>query len=386
MAKKAYIGIDNIARKIKKGYVGIDSIARKVKKGYVGIGGVARPCFGGGKLSYYGAITSLSAARSHFAATTIGNYALFGGGTDGTAYSTVEAYDASLTRTFPTELSVARYTFSATTVGNYALFCGGYGADYRSTVDAYDTSLTRTLPAELSAARCDLKATKVGNYALFGGGYDSAGYYATVDAYNTSLTRTLPTELSVARADLSATTVGDYALFGGGTVSVTSKATVDAYNTSLTRTLPTELSVARRGLAATSVGDYALFGGGGINYSLGSSTRQRAVDAYNKSLTRTTPTVLLYPGYGLAATTVDDYALFGGGGETNLSFSNSILSAVTAYDTSLTRTLPTELSVARMYLAATTVGNYALFGGGLRQDYKGGEKTYYSTVDAYTII
>ena len=72
----------------------------------------------------------------------------------------------------------------ATTVGNYALFGGGYnGTDYLSTVDAYDTSLTRTTPTALSVARDGLSATTVGNYALFGGGYNGTDRLSTVDAY-----------------------------------------------------------------------------------------------------------------------------------------------------------------------------------------------------------
>ena len=46
---------------------------------------------------------------------------------------------------------------------------------------------------------------------------------------------------------------------------------------------------------------------------------------------------------------------------------------------SLTRTNPTPLSEARWYLAATTVGNYALFGGGYNRS------AHSDTVDAYTI-
>lgn len=46
MAKGAYIGVDNIARKIKKGYIGVDGVGREVKKGYIGVNGVARECFG----------------------------------------------------------------------------------------------------------------------------------------------------------------------------------------------------------------------------------------------------------------------------------------------------------------------------------------------------
>ena len=139
MAKGAYVGVDGVARKIKKGYVGIDSKAKKIKKGYVGVGGVARPFFSSDGLEYYGTIEPLSEARSRLAATTVGNYALFGGGY--TSYSaltdSVDAYDNTLTRSTPTGLSLARSELAATTVGNYALFGGGYAKGYIDTVDAY---------------------------------------------------------------------------------------------------------------------------------------------------------------------------------------------------------------------------------------------------------
>jgi len=302
---------------------------------------------------YYGTTPEpLSVARDYLAATTVGNYALFGGGyRDYYVYSdTVDAYDTSLTRTIPTPLSVARGQLVATTVGNYALFGGGYDEAYKDTVDAYDTSLTRTIPEPLSVAREDGAATTVGNYALFGGGFGSGGSHTnTVDAYDTSLTRTISTPLSIAVGRLAATTVGNYALFGGGSGLSN---VVDAYDTSLTRTIPTPLSVARRDLAATTVGNYALFGGGRPT----SNTYSNVVDAYDTSLTRTIPTPLSVARDYLAATTVGNYALFGGG------YAGAYKNTVDAYDTSLTRTIPTPLSVARTP-SATTVGNYALFSG-----------------------
>ena len=230
----------------------------------------------------------------------------------GNTYTILYSKLPSLTRTTATSLSEGRYRLSATTVGNYALFGGGFiMGPYSSTVDAYDTLLTRTTPTPLSLARRDLAATSVGNYALFGGGYGTVPdeymefTLDTVDVYNTSLTRTIPTPLSVGRDGLAATSVGNYALFGGGYCDYDSdlvKSTVDAYDTSLTRTTVTPLSEARVGLAATTVGNYALFGGG-------SST----VDAYDTSLTRTTPTPLSEDRDDLAATSVGNYALFGGG-------------------------------------------------------------------------
>ena len=259
-------------------------------------------------LSYYGVITPLSAARQYLSAASVGDYALFGGGLDGsTSIAVVDAYDTALTRTTPTVLSVARRIMDATSVGNYALFGGGYDKADSAVVDAYDAALTRTTPTVLSVARRNLTAIGVGNYALFGGGLSSTKS-AVVDAYDTALTRTTPTVLSAARYILSATSVGIYALFGGGLDGAARSAVVDAYDTALTRTTPTVLSVARSYLSAASVGNYALFGGG-----YDGAARSAVVDAYDTALTRTTPTVLSAARQYLSAASVGNYALFGGG-------------------------------------------------------------------------
>lgn len=47
MAKKAYVGVSNVARNCNKIYVGVNDVARKVVKGYVGVDGVARQFWGG---------------------------------------------------------------------------------------------------------------------------------------------------------------------------------------------------------------------------------------------------------------------------------------------------------------------------------------------------
>lgn len=152
----------------------------------------------------------------------------------GDGYSTISFDIPALQRQNATTLSEARRNLAATTVGNYALFGGGYaGSSATDVVDAYGNSLTRTIPTALSVAREVLASTKIGNYALFGGGYVSSTYRDTVDAYDTSLTRTTPTELSVGRRNLSATSVGNYALFGGGQSGNTSYSdVVDAYSVS----------------------------------------------------------------------------------------------------------------------------------------------------------
>ena len=137
MAKGAYIGVNGIAQKIKGGYIGIDGIAKKIKKAYIGVGGVARPCWGeGGELTYYGTVTALSTARYNLAATSVGDYALFGGGSSVT--NVVDAYNSSLVRSTPTALSKSRMELAATSVGDYALFGGGKSSSSTSNVvDAY---------------------------------------------------------------------------------------------------------------------------------------------------------------------------------------------------------------------------------------------------------
>lgn len=351
------------------------STAHRIKKGYIGIGGVARPFMSGGELAYYGTITDLSQARGYLAATTVGNYALFGGGYSGSYWGKVDAYNTSLTRTTATDFSRTRRQLAATTVGNYALFGGGYnGSAARANVDTYDTSLTKGTATALTHARYNHAATTVGNYALFGGGQSDEGTAMSgVNAYNASLTRTSPTNLLTSVNCLAATTVGDYALFSGGKAhNGTPKTKITCYNSSLSQN-STELSVARYYLAATTVGNYALFAGG--SYATDGSATD-AVDAYNASLTRTTATTLSQKRCRFSATTVGNYALFGGGNS-----NGTLVGTVDVYDTSLTRTTTTDLCVARQDFAATSIGNYALFGGGWNEE-KG---TYYSTVDAYVV-
>ena len=126
-------------------------------------------------------------------------------------------------------------------------------------------------------------------------------------------------------------------------------------------------------LAATTVGNYALFGGGSISWEEGSST----VDSYSAYLVHGTLSPLSKKRRELAATTVVGYGLFGGGEDGDAIFNTIYLSTVDAYSASLVRSTPTALSQAKSMLAATTVGNYGLFGGGY-----GG--SFSSTVDAYT--
>ena len=253
-----------------------------------------------------------------------------------------------------------------------AIYVGVNGVAKRITRPSGIYKYDRLVPP-LSVAREELAATTIGGNALFAGGdSDDSESQSQVDAYNSSLTRSTLTGLSVARSGLEATTVGNYALFAGGVVrGSTYKSTVDAYNSSLTRSRPTALSVTTYCLAATTVGNYALFAGG-----LG-DTWYDTVDVYDKSLTKITPVHLSACKYGCKGATIDKkYALFFGG-----NIGDSSEPRVDAFDSSLVRTIIAGPNDERIFLAATTVGNYALFAGGY--DYDSSPRTK-DEVYAYT--
>ena len=243
---------------------------------------------------YYGTPSQpLSTARSFLAATTVGNYAMFGGGRASGGYfsSVVDAYSNTLVRqTGVSSLTTSRHVLAATTVGSYALFGGGRtgSTTYSDNVNAYDDELVRyTDVASLGAVKSYLTATAVANYALFGGGANITGgnivYFADVEVYDDMLVKqTGVVPLDVGRYDFAATTVGDSVIFGGGikyNEVVTN--TVDAYDSTLVKQETiTSLSAQRRGLAATTVGNYALFGGG---ENINSTTYYNTVDVYTVS-------------------------------------------------------------------------------------------------------
>ena len=191
----------------------------------------------------------------------------------------------------------------------------------------------------------------------------------------------MATALSTARYDMRAATVGKYALFAGGYISKSSfgysvSSSVDAYNTSLTKSTPTELSCKRCGHAAASVGGYALFAGGASSYNfLGYGNILSSVDAYDASLTRSAAHIIGAT-VAIGGAAVGNYALFAGGTVDGILTKDTVTSDVLAYDSSLTFTTAPLLSVARANVKGASVGNYALFASGRANG-------FCTTVDAY---
>lgn len=160
------------------------------------------------------------------------------------------------------------------------------------------------------------------------------------------------TALSIARDTIAAVSTESYALFAGGRkISNPVYANVDAYNSSLTHTTPPNLSMARKGIGAACAGAYALFAGGMSISASNVGTFRNQVDAYDSELVHSMPSSLskaTEPG----AASVGSYALFPAGGYVS----------VDVYDTLLTRSTAGDLSAAD-YTIGSPFGSYAVFAG-----------------------
>lgn len=202
MAKAAYIGVGNIAKKIKNCYIGVDNVAKKVSKAYIGIGGLARlwwssevPC----PLVYVGRLTDLATGRAEMGRATNANYVFFAGGYnyDGDDVATVEKYNASGTRSSCTALTTACTEPAGGTIGSYAFFTSG-GAG--TATQAYNTSGTKKTCTALSEYRrkpyiCTFNSKLT---LLFGQVKSNSNAWGgkqshKVECYNSSLTKSTPT-------------------------------------------------------------------------------------------------------------------------------------------------------------------------------------------------
>jgi hypothetical protein len=132
---------------------------------------------------------------------------------------------------------------------------------------------------------------------------------------------------------------------------------VDIFNLTSGAWTNATLSTARYYLAATSVGELALFGGGyGID-GLGNISR---VDVFNSTSGNWTTAALSTARGALAAASIDGLALFGGGGQIGIGDATVDI----FNSTSGPVWTNTTLSQARQKLAAASARGFLLFGGG----------------------
>lgn len=361
MAKKSYIGIDNVARKIKKWYIGVDNVAHKVRKAYIGVGGVARP-FMSSELTYYG--SSSDGISGDTTGVSTNKYAFFQFGD----YS-VSTYNPSLVYTTVPDLDVSGHSGSSgASIGEYALFGSLYYSSNYKKVRAYNSSLTRTTCGDFSKAPSANYCCGASNpeYAVFVHPYDS-DYYFEISGYDSNLVKATDVDSSWNGAgEPAGTSLGNYALFAGyqGTASSNSGGTVLAVNSNFTYSYPCTIDQ-RESLASATVGNYALFAGGQT------ANATNKVNAIDKSLVCTTITSLVTSARRLTGISADGYALFGGGYSSEVS--------VSAYDENLVRTLPGNLSVGRYDMGGASVSGYAIFAGGIKTPVDTNTTDIYST-------
>lgn len=346
-------------------------VARKIRKAYIGVGGVARPCWGNGEPAYYGAITSLQAARYQLAGAGNGDYAVFYSGYASTSSPTAygDAYNKFVTRSNLSNISPAIAEYAGVSLEQEGIALFGYGYELGAIVNyitVYNKSLTKT-QTTTGTSRYSVAGAAVGKYAIFAGGrtLQTASFLTSVNAVNSSLTAQSISALSTQRYYATGASVGNYALISGGQTTTSDKtAVVEAYDSSLTKiSSVASMSNTRIYHAGASSGTHAFFAGG-----TGGETHS-SVDAYDSSLTKYSAPNLASSIEKFAGTGVSGYAIFSGG-----SYEAS------AYDENLTKTSLSALSESRSNLAAATVGDYAIFAGG-------GQGIYpKSTVDAYVVV
>jgi hypothetical protein len=312
--------------------------------------------------------------------------ALFGGGINGTYSSIVDIYNATSKIWTTSSLLVARYDLAASSVKDIVLFGGGYPFYYIALVEMYNTTSGTWSTSLLSQARNYLVATSVGDIALFGGGYNGTSVSSVIDIYDATSSMWTTALLSQGRCGLAATSVNEVVLFGGGCNSMdgylceswTNR--VDIYYAANTTWTTYSLSLARYYLAATSVKDIALFGGGCVANSEPSECHSTSyvVDIYNTTSSEWLTARLFQPRSTLVAISVNNIVLFGGGFN-----DNQPVAYVDLYNATNSTWTTTTLSQSRGYLAASSMNDIALFSGGCYKDCEENSGQGSNVVDIY---
>jgi hypothetical protein len=169
-------------------------------------------------------ITTNIPGRYYLTSSIVGNYSLFAGGygTAGGASIEVDAFDNNLTRYIATQLSTGRAVANAGSLLGNALVAGGYNfstQQYLSSVDTYNASLTRSSTSGLSQAKRGFRSAVVGNYLLFGGGDILSDNSDSVDIYTQSVTGSVYQLITPQLSNFTITYKYDFNTIGTGTAS-----------------------------------------------------------------------------------------------------------------------------------------------------------------------
>ena len=301
--------------------------------------------------NYSGPIDQLFVARSgpiNGANASNNQYIIFAGGNSGsTYYNTVDAYKSDLTHSIADPLSAKNLGISSASTGEFVI------VKLFSYCDVYSEGLVKTSAQAVSPGRSSSGSGGIGEYALFAGGYNGGTYYSDVKTYNGQLTQASVQSLPLGISAPACGSTNEVLILGGGGTKTGQYSSVYAYNLQLTLNVANDLPFSNVGTKCASTPNHIIFMGVPGAYSPATFV------AYNNNLVQTQ---LSNYSSGLTnsnGTTVNEYAIFGGG-----YINPSYMADVFCFDDNLTRTALTNLSLPRGNVFAGSLNGHAVFAGG----------------------
>lgn len=314
MAKKTYIGANNLAHRVRKIYLGVGNVARKVRKGYIGVAGKARLFFlSNTSIHYLRQAQSPTTERGYMKGTGNPSYALFAGGRrfhpSSQVFATVDAYDSRCVHSLAPDLRQADASGGAAQAGNYAVFNMYYYTQ------AYSKTLTVTNLGHIAYKNYeDHQGASFRNYAIFNAGREMASiagqsYYKRIIAViDDSLTIAAkvdhPNWSEIKGSDFRGSAAAgseDYYMTAGGTYTTTGTVTYSDGTTSTTDVYMFSYKAAALNSALTRIdcadlSQHDVYTPHSVNgaasthhifFKLTRSNTTKAVDVYDDSLTHT---------------------------------------------------------------------------------------------------
>lgn len=298
-----YVGIDNLAHKVKKLYVGVNGTARKVKKIYIGVSGGSRLAWSSDPdILFKNELVTIDRSYHYLMSNNIYFMCATYSNNDGSSYyGGGRAYDKKTLTFSPINLT-SGYSDSVTANNDsYAMVAGGYkGYIYINNIDLFDNSLTRT--SIIGYRGSNGASVTLGACALIGGGqvYENSNY-----SYNSLIVAVnhngvISNNMFLTRGKSYPGTAFNktHVLFCGGSASKSTSSsdlsmkTVDAFDSNFTKTILSELANGASSCKGGNIGEYAIVVGGsywGNTPSGGqSSIMNQTLQAYDRNLVKTT--------------------------------------------------------------------------------------------------
>ena len=217
--------------------------------------------------------------------------------------------------------------------------------------------------SNLSEPKYNMGAATLGNKAYFAGGYDRIKFMDKVEVYDVSTgTWDVAGKLSKARQVIGGSaSCGSKIFFAGGYDENVAFDIVDIYDTLTKEWSVAHLSDARFSLSTISHGDTVMFAGGVQRIQDSDPVFKNTVDIYNTKTGKWTVDHLSLARMGIAASVVGDLAIFAGGMDSTF----KTLNRIDIYNFKTKTWSIASLSKARVYANAVTVGSKVIIAGGV---------------------